>query len=108
MKFKHIFGIFLAVALSVTSVFSHESDDWYYNRKIKNFTYKNLTAVKSSSIDAILNRYIGEPFTDEITMEIYNKLFDMDSFEDLSIEIPNVKDKGSDITLIINFVSAFS
>ncbi|MCI5523599.1 MAG: outer membrane protein assembly factor BamA [Treponema sp.] len=104
MKFKHIFGIFLAVALSVTSVFSQESDDWYYNRKIKNFTYKNLTAVKSSSIDAILNRYIGEPFTDEITMEIYNKLFDMDSFEDLSIEIPNVKDKGSDITLIINFV----
>ena len=89
------------VLLLSTFVFAQTNDSWYYGKKIRNIDFKGLENVNSMELDGITAPFIGKEFTDELYLDLLNKVYALDLFEDVSpIALPGDA-KGS--TVVIEF-----
>ncbi|GMO59196.1 MAG: outer membrane protein assembly factor BamA [Treponemataceae bacterium] len=81
-----LFSVFSAVNLSA------QSDDWYYNKKIKQIVFKtlqntDLRNVKASDAEAVVKPYIGQAFTDALYSEMLGRIYQLDFFEPTSLDL---------------------
>ena len=97
---RRAFVCFVALLLS-TFVFAQTNDSWYYGKKIRNIDFKGLENVNTMELDGITAPFIGKEFTDELYLDLLNKVYALDLFEDVSpIALPGDA-KGS--TVVIEF-----
>ena len=84
MKKKLVLTIIMAiVALS----FTLSAEEWYYNKKMSEFTFSGLKNIPESEINDALYVYRYKPFTDETYAELEKKLYAIDGV-DFFIAIP--------------------
>ena len=87
------------VLLLSTFVFAQTNDNWYYGKKIRNIDFKGLENVNSLELDGITAPFIGKEFTDELYLDLLNKVYALDFFEDVSpIALPGDA-KGSSVVI---------
>ena len=93
-KQKKLILIFCAFfVLNVSQIFaqaqtsaqetSTEDSDWYYDKLIKNVTFKNLKNVDSKEVEGVTSSYIGKKFTDEVFSELLDRIYALDFFEEI-------------------------
>ena len=80
-------------------VFAQTNDSWYYGKKIRNIDFKGLENVNSMELDGVTASFIGKEFTDELYLDLLNKVYALDLFEDVSpIALPGDA-KGSSVVI---------
>ncbi len=91
-----VYTILLAVS---GMVFAQTSDTWYYGKKIRNIEFKGLEYVSSMELSGVTTPFIGKEFTDELYLDLLNKVYALDLFEDISpIALPGDA-KGSSVVV---------
>jgi len=59
-------------------------DVWYVNKEIEDIKFEGLYMISETELEGVTNSYIGKKFTDDTFMELQNKLFALDFFEDIT------------------------
>ena len=59
-------------------------DAWYINKEIEDIEFEGLYMISESELEGITDSYIGKKFNDDTFMELQNKLFALDFFEDMT------------------------
>lgn len=91
--------VVFVVLLISPFVFAQTNDDWYYGKKIRNIDFKGLENVNSLELDGITAPFIGKEFTDELYLDLLNKVYALDFFDDVSpIALPGDA-KGSSVVI---------
>lgn len=75
--------LFLVLLFTITA-FAQTSDTWYYGKKIRNIDFKGLENVNSMELSGITSPFIGQEFTDELYLDLLNRVYALDLFEDVS------------------------
>mgnify|MGYP003308268271 CR=1 FL=1 len=82
---RHLKYKFLFVILFVfTASFSFAQEAWYQGKKISEIKFNGLYMISQDELETITGSYIGRSFTDDIFMEVQNRLFALDYFEDIT------------------------
>ena len=67
MHLKRLLAVFLLmITAGLSFVAAQESEDWYYDKPIRDIKFKGLDNVSESDLRGITERFIGEPFSDEL------------------------------------------
>ncbi|HIW36160.1 MAG TPA: outer membrane protein assembly factor BamA [Candidatus Treponema faecavium] len=66
---------------------AQSSDGWYYNTPVKLIEFEGLNNISSVDLEGITAPYINQPFTDELYMEILNRLYSLDYFNTIEPEV---------------------
>ena len=93
---KILAGILLLCAYS-----AHSQDEWYIGKPIKDFTFTGLQTVSSNELTALVQPYVGKPFTLDLFWEVQSKLYALDYFE--SIE-SNALPADGQTAVIVEFI----
>ena len=56
-------------------VFSQESSDWYYGKKIRSIEFNGLNNLTSLEMDGVVSSYIGKEFSDDLYFDLLNRIF---------------------------------
>nr|MCR5606667.1 outer membrane protein assembly factor BamA [Treponema sp.] len=78
-----IFMLFMAVSYGLAQD-SSTDESWYYGKPIRDVTFEGLDSVKKSDLDGVISSYIGQPFSDEVFSDLFDRIYSMDLFESLS------------------------
>lgn len=81
--FRRVLILFLVLLFTITA-FAQTSDTWYYGKKIRNIDFKGLENVNSMELSGITSPFIGQEFTDELYLDLLNRVYALDLFEDVS------------------------
>jgi len=81
--FRRVLILFLVLLFTITA-FAQTSDTWYYGKKIRNIDFKGLENVNSMELRGITSPFIGQEFTDELYLDLLNRVYALDLFEDVS------------------------
>lgn len=81
--FRRVLMLFLVLLFTITA-FAQTSDTWYYGKKIRNIDFKGLENVNSMELSGITSPFIGQEFTDELYLDLLNRVYALDLFEDVS------------------------
>ena len=63
-----------------------ESDDWYYGKNIRDVRFKGLVTTKKNELDGTVSSFIGQPFSDEVFANLYDRVYSLDLFDSI---VPN-------------------
>ena len=78
---------FLSLILFVFCIFGafsqEEDSDWFWGHPISKIEFEGLRIIKKSEITGVVSSFIGQPFTEEVYSEMYDKLSELDFFEDI-------------------------
>ncbi|MCQ2613237.1 MAG: outer membrane protein assembly factor BamA [Treponemataceae bacterium] len=85
--FKRLCALFIIFSFAAVFSLSAQSDDWFYGKKIQTITYNGLVSVQKSDVDAAMNRYLGQEFSDDLWLEIISTIYSLDFFDDISVVI---------------------
>ncbi len=92
LKLKKIVTILFAV-LAFFSLHAQESDDWYYDKPIRNIEFEGLENINQNELTGVTSKFIGKNFTDEVFTDLINRVFAIDYFDDVNpIAVPGDKD----------------
>lgn len=86
------------------SAFFAQSEDWYYNKPINEIKFSGLKSVGKSEMDTVTSEFRGKIFSDDLYIEIINKIYDLDFFDDIGVELNPSDASGSGIVLTITVV----
>ncbi|MBQ5781040.1 MAG: outer membrane protein assembly factor BamA, partial [Spirochaetaceae bacterium] len=92
--------IILFLLFSVSLGFSQESSGWYYDKPIRNIRFEGLDTIRSFDLDGIKNQFIGKNFSDEVYLDLINRLYALDYFDDISPEVFPVDEKRNSLALV--------
>lgn len=86
MRIKRLYAVVIISVLSVwmgalLPLAAQSSDDWYYNKPVKLIEFEGLKNISRVDLDGIVSSYINKPFSDDLYMEILNKLYSLDYFD---------------------------
>lgn len=79
-KYKLLFVLLFIFSAS----FSFAQDSWYQGKKISEIRFNGLYMINQEELESITDSYIDKTFDDEVFMELQNKLFALDYFEDMT------------------------
>ena len=74
---------FAALFLAVSAI-AQSSDTWYYGKKIRNIEFKGLENVSAMELGGVTAQFVGREFTDELYLDLLNRVYALDLFEDVS------------------------
>lgn len=80
---KYVFCIILVVFSGM--LFAEVSENWYQGKPIKAIDFKGLDTVSRMDIDGVFTEYRGQLFSDQIYLEILEKLYELEYFNDIQI-----------------------
>ncbi len=76
--------IFLLLILFTVGIFAQTSDDWYYDKEIVDITFTGLEAIDPLDLDSLVSSFLGEMFTDDVYLEILNRIYALEYFDDIT------------------------
>ncbi len=74
-------------------------DGWYQNKIIAGIPFYGLKSIEQRELDGVFSSYIGKPFTDDLYMEILQRLYGLDYFTDIVTEVLPVDSSLKEILL---------
>ncbi len=77
-------------------------EEWFWNKPIASVQWEGIKKANRSELDALLRDYIGQPFTQDLWLEMQSRLYELDWFE--SIEPQALPQNESREKLILRFV----
>ncbi len=83
---KRCISLIVLVFLLGIPLFAQEGD-WYYNKPIKKITFSGLKTVTLADVDSVTTPFKGQRFTDEVWMDILNRMYAFDYFDDITPEL---------------------
>ncbi len=84
MNYKKIFIILLCTFALLLGISAQTSEDWYYGKEIVDIDFIGLESVDQLDLDSVVASFLGEEFTDEIFLEVLNRIYALEYFEDIT------------------------
>ena len=103
MRIKRTLVCLLFCFVFVSVLFA-QSDDWYYNKPIKDIKFSGLHVVGTSEMDTVVSEFIGKNFSDELYIDIINKIYNLDFFDDIGVEVNPADANGSALILNVSVI----
>ncbi len=103
MRIKRTLVCLLFCFVFVSAMFA-QSDDWFYNKPIKEIKFSGLHVVGSSEMDTVVSEFKGKNFSDELYIDIINKIYNLGFFDDISVEVNPGDVNGSSLILNVAVV----
>lgn len=97
---RRIRAILILFVLPLFALAAQTTTEWYMNKPIANITFTGLHNVTIGQLQGIINPYIGQPFTTQLSTDLQAKLFATDYFESFTLNA--VAPNGSKSKVIIN------
>lgn len=86
----------LMLVLSLGTVVSQTTDDWYQGMPIRTVSFTGLKNVSRNELDGLFVSYLGKNFTDEIYWEILQKMYALEYFDEIMpVALPGDSEKKS-------------
>ena len=101
MMHKKVLAFMFLIITPLMSLFAQE-DDWYWNKTISNIEFKGLINVKKSEINGVTNSFINQPFTEDNYSNIVDRLYSIDFFQDIEINVLPDEKNSDRIILQVN------
>lgn len=98
---RRTFLLLLALLVTVPLVAQDGDGEWYQDKPIQDITFDGLDTVSENELGSIVEPYLGEPFTDDLFLELQRKLYALDYFEEIVPEAIRADEAGS--AVILNF-----
>lgn len=77
-------------------VFAQAADDWYQNKPLRSITFQGLKNVSRTELDGLFAQYLGRNFNDELYMDVLQKLYALEYFDEINpVAIPGDADRNS-------------
>ena len=103
MRIKRAFVCLLFCFVLVSAVFA-QSDDWFYGKPIKEIKFSGLRILSSNEMDTVVSEFKGKNFSDDLYIDIINKIYNLDFFEDIGVEVNPADINGSALILNVDVV----
>ncbi len=103
MRIRRSFICVLLCFICVTALFS-QSEGWYYNKPIKEIKFTGLKTVGSSEMDTVTSEFKGKLFSDDLYIDIINKIYNLDFFDDIGVEVNPADADGNSVVLNITVI----
>ncbi len=103
MRIKRSFICLLFCFVCVFAL-SAQSEDWYYNKPIKDIKFSGLHVTGSSEMETVVSEFEGKNFSDELYIDIINKIYNLDFFDDIGVELNPADANGNSVILNITVV----
>ena len=104
MRSKHLvlIGILSLAGFLFTSLplFS-QSSNWYEGKPVRSVDFVGLNTIKKSELDGIVSSFKGKIFTDELVLDLYNRMFALDYFDDVIVKVDQPGDNYQTCKLIV-------
>ena len=81
-RVKHRILLILLLLFSLVPAFAQ--DAWYEGKVIEDIQFEGLYMISANELDGIVDSFIGKQFDDSLFMDLQNKLFSLDYFEDMT------------------------
>ena len=81
-RVKYRILLLLLFFFSLIPVFAQ--DAWYDGKEISDIQFEGLYMISEYELDGIVDSFIGKTFDDNLFMELQNKIFSLDYFEDMT------------------------
>ena len=94
-----LFLVFGALPLFAQESGESLPDGWYQNKRIAGIPFYGLQNIDSKELDGVFSSYIGRPFTDDLYLEILQRLYGLDYFTDILTEVRPVDSSLEEILL---------
>ncbi len=78
-----------------------DADDWYYGKNVRDVRFKGLVTTKKNELEGTVSSFIGQPFTDELFANLYDRLYSLDIFEEMDSKAIKGDERKS--TVILEF-----
>lgn len=112
---RRIFSVFALMFFLVcnAAVFSQEAsgseetaleDGWYYDKMIKSIVFKGLKNVDSKDVDGLVSGFIGKKFTDDLYESLYERIDNLEYFDEINPEVTPADSKRRTLIITINVV----
>lgn len=79
-------------------------DGWYYNKVIKSVVFKGLKNIDKKDVDGLVSSFTGRRFTDSLYESLYERIDNLDYFDEINPEVTPADSKHSSIIITINVV----
>ena len=83
---------------------SAQSEGWYYNKPIRDIKFSGLRVTGSSEMDTVVSEFKGKNFSDDLYIDIINKIYNLDFFDDIGVELNPADANGNGVVLNITVV----
>ncbi len=81
---------------------SAQDSDWFWNKPISKIEFEGLKNVKKSELTGVTSSFIGEDFTEDVYIDMVDRLYALDIFEDITPFAEH--DPKNDSTVLVKFV----
>ena len=98
-KVLSILFVFLAVFYLG---FAEEDEDWYVGQPIASIEFEGLNTVKKSDLVGITSSFIDKPWTDDVYIELLDRLFALDYFDDINSYVKHDSKDPSKVLLVFD------
>ena len=88
---------------SVTAAESVD-DEWYYGKNVRDVRFNGLVTTKKNELDGTVSSFIGQPFTDELMANLYDRLYSLDIFSEITPQATKGDERRSTVILVFNVV----
>lgn len=79
-------------------------DGWYYNKIIKTIVFKGLKTIDKKDVDGLVSSFFGKRFSDELYEDLYERIDNLDYFDEINPEVTPADSKQRAIIITINVV----
>ena len=75
-----VFVLFFITGM-FSSLFAQEDDsNWYWGHPVTKIEFDGLKNVKKSDLTGVTSSFLGQPFSEDLLGEIFDRLFSLDLF----------------------------
>lgn len=105
----YLFLLLLLFSGSVCALYAQEAGedeegDWFWNKNITEITFEGLKNVRKSELKGITSAFIDKPLTDENYTDLVDRLYALDSFDDISSYVKHSVKSDNDVILVLKVI----
>lgn len=95
---RKILAFILAVWCSM-ALWSQDSSGWYYGKKIRAVNFEGLNHITKMDLAGVIDPFIGLEFTDEVYLDLLNRVYALEFFDDFTpVALPG-DEKGNSVII---------
>ncbi|MCQ2981478.1 MAG: outer membrane protein assembly factor BamA [Treponemataceae bacterium] len=76
-----------------------QAEDWYYGKTIKKISFSGCKVISSVELDGVVAPFKGQTFTDENWMDLLNRVYALDYFDDINVSLEPSDDSYSQVII---------
>ena len=98
--------IFVGILVVFTGVFCfpQSGDYWYRGKPIKDIKFDGLKHIRSAELESVVAPFRGRDFTDDLYLELQNRIFALDFFREFSPTAVPADPEGNEVIIVFKVV----